>query len=84
LHNKAPSYSAAIVKQFLVNRKVAVLYHTPYSSHLIHSDYFLFPYTQIFLERLAFIDHNRNSECKYNGTGQRSKRGLPRRDKRIV
>ena len=43
LHDNAPSHSAAIVKKFLANRKVAVLHRPPYSPDLAPADYFLFP-----------------------------------------
>src|SRR5215469_8012459 len=43
LHDNAPSHNATIVKQFLAQRKVAVLNHLPYSPDLAPADYFLFP-----------------------------------------
>jgi len=38
----APSHNATIVKQFLVQRKVTVFNHPPYSPDLAPADYFLF------------------------------------------
>jgi len=43
LHDNAPSHNAAIVKNFMANRNVAVLHHPPYSPDLAPADYFLFP-----------------------------------------
>ena len=43
LHDNAPSHNAIIVKQFLAQRKMAVLDHPPYSPVLAPADYFLFP-----------------------------------------
>ena len=43
LHDNAPSHNATIVKQFLAQRKMAVLDHPPYSPVLAPADYFLFP-----------------------------------------
>jgi len=42
LHDNAPSHNATIVKQFLAQRNVTVLDHTPYSPDLAPADYFLF------------------------------------------
>jgi transposase len=43
LHDNAPPHKAAIIKQFLANRNVAVLHHPPHSPDLAPADYFLFP-----------------------------------------
>jgi len=42
LHDNAPSHNATILKQFLVQRKVTVLDHPPYSPDLAPTDYVLF------------------------------------------
>jgi histone-lysine N-methyltransferase SETMAR len=42
LHDNAPSHNATIVKQFLAQRKVTVLDHSPYSPDLAPANYFLF------------------------------------------
>jgi len=54
LHDNAPSYNAAIVKQFLAQRKVTVLDHPPYSSDLAPADYFLFPKVKSHLKGCLF------------------------------
>jgi len=41
-HDNAPSHNAKIVKQFLAQRKVAVLDHPLYSPDLAPADYFFF------------------------------------------
>jgi len=41
LHDNAPSHNATIVKQFLAQRKVTVLDHSPYSPDLPTADYIL-------------------------------------------
>jgi transposase len=43
LQDNAPSHNATIVKHFLVQRKVTVLEHSPYSPDSAPADYLLFP-----------------------------------------
>jgi hypothetical protein len=42
LHENAPSHNATIIKQVLVQRKLNVLDHAPYSPDFAPADYFLF------------------------------------------
>jgi len=43
LHDNAPAHKAASVCQFLSQKNVTTLYHTPYSPDLSPPDYFVFP-----------------------------------------
>jgi len=54
LHDNAPSHNATIVKQFLVQRKVTVLDHPPYSPDLAPADYILFPKVKSHLKGRLF------------------------------
>ena len=54
LHDNVPSHNATIVKQFLVQRKVTVFDHPPYSPDLAHADYFLFPKVKSHLKGRLF------------------------------
>ena len=54
LHDTAQSHNATIVKQFLVQWKVTLLDHPPYSSDLAHADYFLFPKVKTHLKGRLF------------------------------
>jgi len=54
LHDNVPSYNAAIVKKFLVNRNVAVLHHPHDSPDLAPVDYFLFPKLKLSLKGRHF------------------------------
>jgi len=49
LHDNAPSHNTTIIKQFLVQQKVTVHDHPPYSPDLAHADYFV-PTSEIPLE----------------------------------
>ena len=50
----APSHNATIVKQFLVQQKVTVLDHPPYSPDLAPADYILFPKVKSYLKGHLF------------------------------
>jgi hypothetical protein len=50
----APSYNAATLKKFLVNRNVSVLHHPPYPSDLTPADYFLLPKLKFSLKGRLF------------------------------
>jgi len=54
LHDNAPAHSAAIIRQFLTQKKVATLNHPPYSSYLSPHDYFLFPKAKLQLKGARF------------------------------
>ena len=54
LHDNAPSHNATIVKQFLAQRKMAVLDHPPYSPVLAPADCFLFPKVKSHLKGRLF------------------------------
>ena len=54
LHDNAPSHNTTIINQFLVQRKVIVLDHPPYSPDLVPADYFLFPKVKSHLKGRPF------------------------------
>jgi len=54
LHDNAPSHNATIIKMFLVQPKVTVLDHPPYSPDLAPADYFLFPKVKSHLKGRLF------------------------------
>ena len=56
LHDNAPVHKAASVCQFLTQKYVTTLYHTPYFLDLSPSDYFLFPKLKMKVKRLHFAD----------------------------
>jgi histone-lysine N-methyltransferase SETMAR len=55
LQDNAPSHNATIVKQFLAQRKVTVLDHSPYSPDLAPADYFLFPKVKSHIDSISDI-----------------------------
>ena len=54
LHDITLSHNVTIVKQFLVQQKVTVLDHPPYSPDLAPADYFLFPKVKSHLKGRLF------------------------------
>jgi len=59
LHDNAPAHTAASVCQFLTQKNVTTLFHsppTPYSPDISPPDYFLFPKLKMKLKGLHFAD----------------------------
>jgi len=56
LHDNAPAHKAASVCQFLTQKNVTNLYHTPYSPDLSLPDYFVFPKLKMKLKGLPFAN----------------------------
>jgi histone-lysine N-methyltransferase SETMAR len=54
LQDNAPSHNVTIVKQFLVQQKITVLDHPPYSPDLAPADYVLFPKVKSHLKGRLF------------------------------
>jgi len=42
-HDNAPAHKVLYVKQFLAQKSITEMEHPPYSSHLVLSDFWLFP-----------------------------------------
>jgi hypothetical protein len=56
LHDNVPAHKAASVCQFLTQKNVTNLYHTPYSPDLSLPDYFVFPKLKMKLKGLPFAN----------------------------
>jgi transposase len=51
-----PVHKSASVRQFLTQKTITTLYHTPYSPDLSPPDHFLFPKLKMKLKGLHFED----------------------------
>jgi len=56
LHDNAPVHWAVAVQEFLAQKQVCVLHHSPYSPDLSPCDYFLFPKLKLPLKGCLFED----------------------------
>jgi len=61
--DNAPAHNALSVKQFLANKNITVLEHTPYSPDVAPCDFYLFPKIKSVLKGTHFVSkENVNSK----------------------
>ena len=55
-HDNAPAFTALSIRQFLAERNIETLEHSPYSPDLAPCDFFLFPEIKSLLKGTPFFD----------------------------
>ena len=63
LQDNAHTHSAIRVRQFLAQKRVAVLDHPPYFPDLAPADFFLFPRLKAAIKGALFVDVNAIKDC---------------------